>query len=384
MLSLMNVERKRILPNKILIFLILFVLIYTGYGTYQSLKHYEIWGNEGVSVSAKDNLNYTKNSTKKKWMGPKYMKSLRDGPFVHRYLDRVNMDSLCYINYGERVLRDLSDQDLEQFYQNRLAVVKASIESSDYTKAEKDDLVKKESQYKKLSMGYAEGWKNLNADLGAFIKILFVVTAALLLPVFGNDSSAKMEELCRTTKKGKRSLDMARFFFAYLAGIMIYFIGNIFYFIVRMAPFGFEGANEPIQNSRTYFYSFHHITYLKQYEINLFLGFLAMLFVISFTLLTVILVRRILAGGVILVFAGGFLMLMEQVQNSNADHLFANFMPLKMIDFSHYYLGSEMYRIFGHSMNTIQWTAIVSIVLSTIFFALMVICSGKKQKKGQK
>ena len=109
-----------------------------------------------------------------------------------------------------------------------------------------------------------------------------------------------------------------------------------------------------------------------------------MLFVISFTLLTVILVRRILAGGVILVFAGGFLMLMEQIQNSNADHLFANFMPLKMIDFSHYYLGSEMYRIFGHSMNTIQWTAIVSIALSTIFFVLMVICSGKKQKKGQK
>lgn len=367
-----------------MIFLILFVLVYTGYETYQSFKHYEIWGSAGVSVSAKDNLNYTKNSTKNKWMGPEYMKSLRDGPFVHRYLDRVNMDALCYINYGERVLRDLGNQDFDQFYQNRLAIVKASIESSNYTKAEKNDLVKKESQYKKLSMGYAEGWKNLNVNMGAFIKILFVVTAVLLLPVFGSDSSVKMEELCRTTKKGKRSLNMARFFFAYLAGILIYVIGNILYFIVRMAPFGLEGAKEPIQNSRIYFYSFHHITYLKQYGINLFLGFLAMMFVISFTLLTAILVQRILAGGVILVFAGGFLMLMEQMQNSNANHLFANFLPLKMIDFTHYYLGSEMYRIFGNSMSTIQWTVIVTIALSVVFFILIIICSAKRQKKGRK
>lgn len=384
MFSLINAERKRILPKKIVIFFLLFLLIYTGYGTYQSLKHYEIWGNKGVSVSAKDNLNYTKDNTKNKWMGPEYMKSLRDGPFVHRYLDRVNMDSLCYINYGERVLRDLSDQDFDQFYQNRLAIVKTTIESSNYTKEEKNGLMKKENQYKKLSMGYAEGWKNLNTNLGAFIKILFIVTVVLLLPVFGNDSGIKMEELCRTTKKGKRSLDMAKLSFAYLAGIMIYVIGNLLYFVIRMTPFGLEGAKEPIQNSRIYFYSFHHITYLKQYAINLFLGFLAMIFVISFTLLTAILVRQILAGGLILVFAGGCLMLMEQMNNSNVDHLFANFLPLKMIDFPHYYLGSEMYRIFGNSMSTIQWTAIVSLSLSIVFFIFIVICSGKMQKKGRR
>lgn len=384
MLSLINAERKRILPKKIMIAVILFVLLYTGYGTCQSVKYYEIWGKGGVSVSAKDNLNYTKNTTKNKWINAEYMKSLRDGPFVHRYLDRVNLDALCYINYGEKVLRDLNDQELKQFYQNRLAVIKNSMESSNSTREEKKDILKKEKRFQHLSMGYAEGWKNLNENMGKLMEILLMVTAVILLPVFGTDAGVKMEELCRTAKKGKRQLDLARLFLAFFLGSLIYVIGNILYFILRMAPFGLEGAGEPIQNSARYFFSICHITYLQQYGINLLLGFLTMLFVISFTLLTTILVRRILAGGVVLVFAGGILVLMEQIQNAGANHWFANFMPLRMIDFSHYYLDHEIYRIFGNSIPEVSWTAIVSAAISILFSVLLIVCTWKRQKKGRR
>lgn len=64
------------------------------------------------------------------------------------------------------------------------------------------------------------------------------------------------------------------------------------------------------------------------------------------------------------------------------NHYFANFMPLRMTDFSHYYTGNEVYRIFGCSMSVMSWSILLSGLFAWGLLALAISWEKVKRKRG--
>ncbi len=73
---------------------------------------------------------------------------------------------------------------------------------------------------------------------------------------------------------------------------------------MKMIPFGFSGGGEYIQSSEDTFFSVFRITYAKQFAWNCSRGYIALLFVISMTILISVLMERMMAGIVAVSFYG--------------------------------------------------------------------------------
>ncbi|MDE6851345.1 MAG: hypothetical protein K2J67_02505 [Lachnospiraceae bacterium] len=233
-----------------------------------------------------------------------------------------------------------------------------------------------------LSMGYAEGWKALEETMGNFLFLLVTVISVLVLPLFGRDSAVKMEEMVRSSRYGKRQLDWARIKAAYLTATVLYVCSMAVCFIIVMLPFGFDGADQPIQSNVRTFFSLYNISYLQQFLWNLFRGYVVLVFMVSLALLVTILLKNILASGSVIAIFMVMLVICNQIYLYPVNHWFTNFMPVRMTDFWHFYTGNELYRIFGHSISCMNWSVVVSLILSVVFLAVGLIVLYVDRKRG--
>lgn len=388
MKEIINAERKRILNLKTFIIFITIILLYSASSTYYTVKNYEIRDKSGVVVPWHENLNYSKVATRGKDLNEDYFTSMIDMKRPYIYIDEMNMNDLVEMNYGRKEIKDLTKEEIIDFYSIRLLRIKEILDESSkiqYTEDEKVQFMKKANELTiPLSMDYSEGWKNLNQGMGKFVHILLIVIALIILPIFGSEPQTRMKELYRSTKYGKKKLDRAKIIVAYPMGIVLYLTGIIIHFIIKMLPFGFGGGNQPIQSHAITFFSLYNITNFQQFLFNVGIGLMAMLFMISFVLLITILTEGIMTGAVVVIFFWILLLSFDQVRLYQIDHFFANFMPLRMTKFSHYYIGNEIYRIAGNSIDSMSWVVIISGVLSVTIIALSMLFSDLKRSKNLK
>lgn len=388
MRGIINVERKRILNLKTFTLFITIILLYSVSGTYYTVKNYDIRDQSGVVVPWNENLKYGKAATKGKNLDEDYFASMIDVKRPYIYMDEMNLNDLVEMNYGMKEIKDLTKKEIIDFYSIRQSRIKEILDESfqiQYTENEKAQFMKKANELNlPLSMDYSEGWKNLNQGMEKFVPILLIVIAIILLPIFGREPQTKMKELYRSTKYGKKKLDRAKVIVAYPIGIGLYFVGIIMHFTIKMLPFGFGGGNQPIQSHADTFFSLYNITNLQQFLINVGIGLVAMVFIISLVLLITVLTEGIMTGGVIIIFFWILLLSFDQVRLYEIDHFFANFMPLRMTKFSHYYVGNEIYRIAGNSIVSMNWVLIISGILSVMIVGLSVLFSDLKRSKNLK
>ncbi len=233
-----------------------------------------------------------------------------------------------------------------------------------------------------LSMGYAEGWKALEETMGNFVFLLVIVISVLVLPLFGRDPAVKMEEIVRSSRYGKRQLDRARITAAYLTATVLYVCSMAVWFVIVMLPFGFDGMEQPIQSNVRTFFSLYNITYMQQFLWNLFRGYVVLVFMVSLALFVTILLRNILASASVIATFMVMLVICNQIYVYPVNHWFTNFMPVRMIDFWHFYVGNELYRICGFSISCMSWSIVVSLTLSVLFLAGSLIVLHANRKKG--
>lgn len=385
MKAIISAERKRILNIKIFIIFITIILLYSVSATYYTVKNYDIRDKSGVVLPWKENLNYGKVATRGKELNEEYFDWMINTERPYTYIDEINLSDLVEMNYGMKEIKDLEKEEIVDFYSTRLLRIEEMLEESSkiqYTDDEKAQFMEKANQLSlPLSMSYAEGWKNLNQGMGKFVSILLIVISILILPIFGSEPQTKMKELYRSSRYGKKKLDRAKIILSYPIGVVLYLIGVMIHFIVKMLPFGFEGGNQPIQSHASTFFSLYNISNLEQFLINLVIGLVAMIFMISLVLLITILTEGIMTGAVIVAFFWILLVSFDQVRLYEIDHFFANFMPLRMTKFSHYYVGNEIYRIAGNSISCLVWVISVSAIISLGLLTLTTVISSLKLRK---
>ena len=148
--------------------------------------------------------------------------------------------------------------------------------------------------------------------------------------------------------------------------------GQIFYFAVKMIPFGFSGGGEYIQSNEDTFFSVFHITYVEQFVWNCSRGYIALILVVSMTILISVLMERIMAGIVVVSFYWILLLIMEKVISFEVNHIFANFMPLRLSGSKDFYTHNEIYRFAGKTFDAMIWCSAVAMVLSAFMVGIAV------------
>lgn len=383
MKSLINIEGKRVLNWKMVSVFLLVVLLLSMWITTMSWNNYEVVGKQN-NISSYDNLNHTKKNSKGKEINEEYLQELKNKDKTYEYLDKTNLEALVSANFDGKCIADLSEKEMKQFYIQRIANIKNELDGNTqmhYTEKEKQKIIKNAEKQAVITMEYAEGWKNINDHISTCVQMILILIGFFLIPLFGNDSSIKMQYLYRSTCYGKKKLDHARVAFAYIAGILLYVSGSAVFVLVNILRFGIEGPGQPIQSNLTMFFSVYDYTYMKQFMVNFGIGIVAVLFTVSLTLLISILADGVIAGSVVLAFIWIFLVLFDQMHMFIVDHKFINFTPLKMVDFNHYYTGNEIYYILGSNIDCMQWVMVVNVILSVILLILVFVFSDRKRKK---
>lgn len=386
MIEIVKIEGKRILNMRILSVFLAIVVMLSAYSSYSILRCYHnIPVPEGDKITWQENLAHAKTNLRGKSIDREFLNYMRkyEGEFV--YIDEWNLDELAAANYEGKSVRDLSDADIDSFYDRRLSNIRTMLEESQrirYTQEEIEQFIKSAEQVSEIPFGYAEGWKVLNSDMGIFTAILLILIVVMLLPLFGTDPKSNMKELYRGTRYGKKPLDNARMITAFLTGAFLYISGIFLFFIIKMFPFGLEGWNQCIQSNRDTFFSLYYITNLQQFLLNVLLGFAALLLTISLLLFITVIMERVMTGAVVFAFFWILLLLFDQMHLWQLNHYFANFMPLRMTSFSHYYVDNEVYRIFGYSLSCMTWCVLLTIIVDGTTLILTIVFIKVKRKKG--
>lgn len=302
------------------------------------------------------------------------------------YIDETSMNEIVRLNYEGKLIQELTDEEIGSFYQTRLSRIRDMLEENQYiqyTQEEKEYFFQKASQLSEIPFGYAEGWKVLNKDMSTFVPLLILFISVLLLPIFGSDTKVSMKELYRSTRYGKKTLDTARILTAFIVGSVLYFGGISLFFVIRMIPFGLDGAMQYIQSNMTTFFSIFNMTYLQQFFANVAVGFIALFFDVCLLILITVVMDKMMNSAVVFVLFLITLLLFDQMYIWKVNHYFANFMPLRMTSFTHYYIGNEIYRIFGCSLSCMIWSILLSSLLAGILLLLLAIGWEKvKSKRG--
>lgn len=255
MKSIVKVESRRMLKTESLIVFFAVVLILSVSSSSQAVKSYELWDGGGFVASGWENLKHGKENAGNRSMEEAIvmLKNTR----VAVYVNETNIEKLVALNYSDREAGDLSDAEIHSFFENRLRTIKRRLDESgnfNYTESEKEMFMEKAGELTGLRVGFAEGWKLLNRDMGSFMPLILITISVIIMPLFADEAQTKMKELCRSAKNGKKRLDLARIATAFGVGSVLYFVAVIFYFFVKMVPFGFSGGGEYIQSSEDTFF----------------------------------------------------------------------------------------------------------------------------------
>lgn len=365
MKSIIRVESRRILKKEVFLIFLAVVILLSVSSTCQAVRRYELWDEGGVVASGRENLKHGKENA--------VSRSIEDAIVMCRgleeavYVEETNIEKLVALNYQNKTAGALSDAEIKLFFENRLGEIERRLDENinvDYTESEKERFRKEAEKLTSLTVGFSEGWKVLNRDIGRLIVIISVMISIIIMPLFAEETQTGMQELIRSAMKGKRQLDFARIITAYGMGSILYFFAVFLCFLIKMMPFGFAGANEYIQSSENTFFSVFHISYLQQFAWNCLRGYAALIFVVSMTILISVMLEQVMAGYAAICFFWGLLLIMDQMIGFEVNHMFANFMPLRLAGSLDFYNRNEIYRVAGRTFDSIVWCPVVALILS--------------------
>lgn len=380
MVAIIRVESKRIIKSLITAAFIAVVLLLSINSSYQAVKSYELWNRNGFVASGAENLKHAKENAVGMEIEQAIAALRETGNPV--FADETNIKMLVNMNYPDKAVEELSNEEINLFLENRLQRISHKLEENNrftYTAEEKECFMKRAEKIDSLVIGYAEGWKVLNRDMGNFLPIVLIMISLLLMPLFADDTQNKMKELSRSAKYGKKQLALARFLSAFLIGSAFYLLAVLCFFFIKMFPFGFAGSGYLIQSNADTFLSVFPITYLEQFMITCLCGYIALIFEIAMTILVSVTTERIMIGSVVICFFWLLLLVMEQMMQFEVNHWLANFLPLRLSGNADFFTSNEIYRFAGNSFDAIVWCPVIVVASSAVMLILSIIWLTKER-----
>jgi len=388
MREIVRVERKRII-NKTTFWLILIIgLVFSIFCTVSNFSTYNIYDSSGkVVISAKENLTESKKTEHNILLDNQALTDVVSEVDKSNYLYNINVIRLILATYPEKTFSEITQSDIEHFYEQRIATLESGAlrPLGIFTEQQIEHLKDKASKMETpLSTGYAEGWKNLNSDMADLLLAILLILSVILLPVFGATAKTNMNELCNSTKHGKTTLIKAKMIAGFEIASIVYFSFITILTVTQALVFGITGYNLVIQSDTFYLFSSCNITFLEQYLLNILIGYVAIVFMTAIVFFFTAITEQIMAGGVLTTF---FWIIMLTIPSNlftsfGITHNLSNFSPYNMTNFNRLYRNNEIYEVLGQMIPSYLWIMIVAIIITVgIALSTYIVATFKLSKK---
>jgi|GEM_PF-6369557 len=377
MIDIIKVESKRILNKRYFLILVGITFIYSLFSAFTAISHYHVRDSSGqIILQSWDNLRESK--THRFVLDEETIHQVVAGEKSSPYLYDRLLTLLVAANYDTAV-EDLTPEEVSEFYDRRLERVKLNL--SRMSKDEDAQVVEEKASWlvTPIELGYAEGWKNLNNRMIDIVTVIVLATPFVVIPLFAQDPKTKMQDLSMSTKFGKRKFVQAKIVAGFGVSSVIYVTSLSIYSLIQLMVFGFRGGNLPIQSSLNDFFSPYQLTFIQQYFLNIWIGWMALLLLVALTLLVSVLVKKVLSTAFVVLF---LLLAMQLTPKSfELNYYIGNFFPYEMINFSAYYANPYVYRIFGNIIPLYFLVMIVALILVLVFVTATLILSLRNIKR---
>lgn len=195
----------------------------------------------------------------------------------------INSSFGSFREYDYFLVDRMSADKSSQFYRNRLQSLETWLdgEAKDfYSAKEKQFLV---SQYKELKTPlyyeYAEGWKQLFEYAPSICMLCTLIVGFIISGIFPNEIGLKTDAVFYSSYHGRNKATAAKV----KAGVLIisglYWLSIFIYSFLVLGILGIDGINCPIQIDWGNWKSFYNITFLQEYFLIVFGGYLGCIFI---------------------------------------------------------------------------------------------------------
>ena len=151
--------------------------------------------------------------------------------------------------YDMNILSSITNERVENFYQDRHAQVQSIIDmdytTGNYTQAEKDTILKLDAKVSDpITYDYSDGWKTLlTRDFPTVFLLIALVVCIIISPVFAYEYQTGADAVVLSSKYGRRETVWAKLIAGFTVTSRIYFIAVLVSLISVLAVFGVQGWN---------------------------------------------------------------------------------------------------------------------------------------------
>ena len=185
----------------------------------------------------------------------------------------------------------VSQEKAAMLYEERIAKLKRELSDSEkgaknYSKKERDFLIRQYEEFKTpLYYEYAEGWKALldSQYLPTLMIITIVLIGFLVSGIFSDEFQYKAESVFFAARLGRSKAVAAKVEAGFLTVTLVYWSVMLLFSGIVLCVIGFDGAGCMIQTG-TNWESFYNITYLQDWLLSMFGGYIGNLFILLFAM----------------------------------------------------------------------------------------------------
>jgi len=204
--------------------------------------------------------------------------------------DMINRAFCGFRQYDYYRIDSLSEEEISTFYDRRISSLTEWLNSeeavSHYSDQEKSFLM---NQYRDLETPvyyeYFDGWEAVLQNAPMIIMLVVLITGFLVSGIFSDEIQLKADYVFFSAKLGRTKAVAAKICSGFIIITAIYWITILLYSGSVLTALGFDGANCAIQIGSSNWKSFYNITYLQDYLLTVFGGYVGSLFILMLSML---------------------------------------------------------------------------------------------------
>lgn len=195
-------------------------------------------------------------------------------------------------NYDYYRIDSVSEDEVGSLYEQRIAGLKNYLSRDDVTNTfsedEKQWLINKyESLDTPLYYEYADGWKALmdSQYLPTLMMITVLIIGFLVSGIFSDEFAWKADSIFFSSKLGRGKAILSKMGAGFAITTVLYWSVVLLFGFIVLAVLGFGGGNCAVQTGVSNWNSIYNITYLQDYLISTFGGYIGSLFIVTLAML---------------------------------------------------------------------------------------------------
>ena len=184
----------------------------------------------------------------------------------------------------------VTPEEINSFYSRRTANLiewlNSDEQESRYSEQEKQFLI---AQYEKLETPFyyedVDGWEALLEYAPTITMLVVLITGFLISGIFSDEIQLKADSVFFSARFGRNKAIAAKIKAGFIVVTLIYWIMILLYSGIVLAVLGIGGADQAIQIGFANWKSFYNITYLQDYLLTVWGGYLGNLFILFLSML---------------------------------------------------------------------------------------------------